>query len=189
LLAVCGSARTSPHNQVFLAGVKAALLADADFASGRYARPPLRGLDAFGRVYAGWAYSQTFFRRGLYTEIGYPSPEALLDGWADDHKAWDANDLLAMMYSWQRADISDNTLYQGDLFRALAAIEARTIVMPGSSDLYFPPEDSAIEVAHLKHGELRVLESEWGHIAGRPDRNPRDAAFVERALRDLLETA
>jgi homoserine O-acetyltransferase/O-succinyltransferase len=188
LLAVCGSARTSPHNQVFLAGAKAALLADPEFAGGRYARPPLRGLDAFGRVYAGWAYSQTFFRRGLYTELGYASPEALLDGWAEDHAAWDANDLLAMMYSWQRADISDNALYQGDFFLALAAIEARTIVIPGSNDLYFPPEDSAIEVAHLKHGELRMLESDWGHIAGRPDRNPRDAAFVERALRDLLET-
>ncbi len=189
LLAVCGSARTSPHNQVFLAGVKAALLADADFAEGNYTRPPLRGLDAFGRVYAGWAYSQSFFRRGLYRELGYDSLEALLDGWAQDHRAWDANDLLAMMYSWQRADISDNALYQGDLPRALAAIQARTIVMPASSDLYFPPEDSAIEVSHLKRGELHVIESDWGHIAGRPDRNPSDAAAVEGALRELLADA
>ena len=59
--------------------------------------------------------------------------------------------------------------------------------MPANSDLYFPAEDSAIEVSHLKHGELRVLESDWGHLAGRPDRNPRDAAVVENALRDLLE--
>ena len=188
LLAVCGSAKTSPHNQVFLAGVKAALLADSDFAAGRYTRPPLRGLDAFGRVYAGWAYSQTFFRRGLYTELGYESPEALLDGWAEDHRSWDANDLLAMMHSWHCADISNNPLYRGDFPRALAAIEARAIIMPASSDLYFPPEDSAIEVRHLRHGELRVIESDWGHLAGRPDRNPRDAAVVEKALRDLLES-
>jgi homoserine O-acetyltransferase/O-succinyltransferase len=187
LLVLCGSARTSPHNRVFLAGLKAALLADADFRNGGYTRPPLRGLDAFGRVYAGWAYSQSFFRRGLHRELGYDSPEALLDGWARDHQTWDANDLLAMMYSWQRADISDNALYRGDFPRALAAIQARAIVMPASSDLYFPPEDSAIEVSHLKRAELRVLESDWGHIAGRPDRNPRDAAVVEGALRDLLD--
>ena len=31
-------------------------------------RHPSLGLKAFGRVYAGWAYSQTFFRQGLYPQ-------------------------------------------------------------------------------------------------------------------------
>jgi homoserine O-acetyltransferase len=187
LLAVCGSARTSPHNWVFLEGVKAALLADPDFADGRYTQPPRRGLAAFGRVYAGWAYSQTFFRNGDYRRLGHASAAALLDAWARDHQDWDANDLLAMLHTWQRADISDNPLYGGDFARALAAIEARVIIMPGSSDLYFPPEDSAIEVAGMRRAELRVLKSDFGHIAGGPDRVPEDSAFVERALRDLLD--
>jgi homoserine O-acetyltransferase/O-succinyltransferase len=186
LLAVCGSAKTSPHNWVFLEGVKAALLADPDFQNGRYARPPERGLGAFGRVYAGWAYSPNFFRNGLYRELGFSSPAALLDAWSADHRAWDANDLLAMLGSWQKADISDNSRYGGDLCGALGAIEARAIVMPSSTDLYFPADDSAIEVAQLRRGELRVLASDWGHVAGGPDRNPRDTAFVERAIADLL---
>ena len=186
LLAVCGSARTSAHNWVFLEGVKAALLADPSFAEGRYTTPPKRGLGAFGRVYAGWAYSQTFFRAGHYRELGFATPEALLDGWAADHEAWDANDLLAMLYAWQQADISNNSLYGGDLARALGAIEARTIVMPASTDLYFPPEDSALEVAQLRRGELRVIETDWGHVAGGPDRNQLATASIERALRDLL---
>jgi homoserine O-acetyltransferase len=187
LLAVCGSAKTSAHNWVFLEGVKAALLADADFANGRYTRPPLRGLAAFGRVYAGWAYSQAFFRGGLYRRLGYESKEALLEGWALDHQAWDANDLLAMLTTWQRADIGTNVVYGGDFARALASIEARAIVMPASTDLYFPPEDSAHEVAGLRNAELRVIESDFGHIAGGPDRVPEATAFIERALRDLLE--
>ena len=82
LLAVCGSARTSAHNWVFLEGVKAALLADPAFAQGRYREPPVRGLRAFGRVYAGWAYSQAFFRDREYEALGYASPEALLDAGA-----------------------------------------------------------------------------------------------------------
>jgi homoserine O-acetyltransferase len=187
LLAVCGSAKTSPHNWVFLEGVKAALLADPTFRDGRYDRPPERGLAAFGRVYAGWAYSQAFFRHGVYRELGHASPSALLDAWADDHRSWDANDLLAMLWSWQRADISDNARYGGDLARALRSVEARTIVMPASTDLYFPPEDSAWEVTHLPHAELRVLNSDWGHIAGGPDRNQRDTAFVEKAIAELLD--
>jgi homoserine O-acetyltransferase/O-succinyltransferase len=186
LLAIGGAARASPHNRVFLEGVKAALLADGDFAGGHYTTPPRRGLEAFGRVYAGWAYSQAFFRDGLYRELGHASPEALLDAWAEDHAAWDANDLLAMLHTWQGADISANAAFDGDFARALSAIEARAIVMPVSTDLYFPPEDSRREVARLRRGELRVIESPWGHVAAGPDRDPAATAAIEAAIRDLL---
>jgi homoserine O-acetyltransferase len=187
LLAICGSARTSQHNWVFLEGVKAALEADATFDEGRYTTPPLRGLAAFGRVYAGWAYSQTFFRERLYEQLGHASPQALLGAWARDHQAYDANDLLCVLSSWQRADISDNPLYGGDLPQALAAIGARAIIMPSSTDLYFPQEDSRLEVQLMPNAELRVLESKFGHIAGGPDRVPQASAFVEAAIRDLFK--
>ena len=54
----CGSARTSWHNFLFLEGIKAALTADTAWADGHYAAPPVTGLRAFARVYAGWAWSQ-----------------------------------------------------------------------------------------------------------------------------------
>jgi homoserine O-acetyltransferase/O-succinyltransferase len=183
LLAVCGSARTSPHNWVFLEGVKAALLADPNVAK------PERGLAAFGRVYAGWAYSQAFFRERLFERLGYGSPEALLAAWEREHQGYNARDLLAVLDSWQRADISDNATFDGDFTRALGAIQARAIVMPCETDLYFPPEDSRQEVQHLKHGELRVLKSKFGHVAGGPNRIAEDTAFVEAAIRELLEGA
>jgi homoserine O-acetyltransferase len=186
LFAVCGSARTAPHNWVFLEGVKAALEADPDFAAGSYTRPPERGLGAFGRVYAGWAYSQAFFRERLYESLGHASPAALLEAWAQDHRSRDANDLLCMLSTWQHADISDNPRYGGDFVRALNAIEARAIVMPASTDLYFPPEDNALEVAHLRRGELRVLRSTFGHVAGGPDRVPEASAVIDATLRELL---
>ncbi|HXK19742.1 MAG TPA: alpha/beta fold hydrolase [Polyangiaceae bacterium] len=186
LLAVCGSARTSPHNWVFLEGVKAALKADPAFAGGNYSSPPLRGLGAFGSVYAGWAYSQAFFRERLYERLGHASPEALVAAWEREHRDYDANDLLCVLGSWQRANIADNPRYGGDIKAALAAIQARAIIMPSSSDLYFPPEDSRLEVAELCHGELRVLESKFGHAAGAPDRIAEDTAFVEATIRELL---
>jgi len=188
LLAVCGSARTSPHNGVFLEGVKAALLADSDFAGGHYRTPPRRGLAAFARVYAGWAYSQAFFRDALYQRLGHASPAALLHAWELEHQAYDANDLLCALRTWQAADISDNATYRGDLASALGAIRARAIVMPSSTDLYFTEEDSRREVAHLQRGELRVLCSPFGHVAGGPDRIPEDSAFIDRALIDLLSS-
>lgn len=62
LLVICGAARTAEHNAVFLHGLRAALSADHDFADGGYTTPPLRGLRAMGRIYAGWAYSQAWYR-------------------------------------------------------------------------------------------------------------------------------
>ncbi len=183
----CGSSRTSRHNWLFLEGCKSALLADADFAAGDYRAPPVRGIRAFARVYAGWAWSQTFFRQRLDIErLGLPSMDAFLThAWEPSFLAHDANNLLAMLATWQAADISIDPRFDGDLAKALAAITAQAIVMPCRTDLYFPPEDSEIEVAHLPTAELRVIPSVWGHMAG-GGINPEDAMFINMALKELL---
>lgn len=100
----CGSARTSPHNQVFLEGVKAALLAGKGAASGGIcagevsdgsgggyrnwtAEERVKGLKALGRVYAGWGFSQAFYREKVYEKVlGYKDLEDFMvkfwEGWA-----------------------------------------------------------------------------------------------------------
>jgi len=183
----CGSARTSRHNWLFLEGCKSALLADAAFAGGDYAAPPVIGIRAFARVYAGWAWSQTFFRQELDRQrLGLPSLEAFLThAWEPSFQAHDANNLLAMLATWQAADISTNPQFNGDFAAALAGITARAVVMPCRTDLYFPPEDSEIEVAHMPHARLHVIPSIWGHMAG-GGINPDDAAFIDAALAQLL---
>ena len=180
----CASAKTSPHNIVFLEGVKAALLADAAWNDGDYDTPPERGLRAFGRVYAGWAYSQTFFREGLYRELGFKTFEDLLRDWEEDHLNWDANDLLAKLWTWQHADISANTLYGGDFESALGAIEAKAVLVPCTNDLYFPPEDNAIEARHMPNAELKPYDSPWGHCVA----NPGNDAGFESFLDDCIDT-
>ena len=67
-----------------------------------YKKQPVEGLKAFGRVYAGWAFSQDFYREKLYKKIGYKNVKNLLNDWANDHaKNWDANDLLCKLKTWQ----------------------------------------------------------------------------------------
>lgn len=178
----CGSARTAPHNAVFLDGVKAALTADQSFANGWYESPPVSGLRAAGTVWAGWGRSQTFYREERWREAGYPSREdyvreTYLESWAQQ----DANDALAMMWTWRHADVSDDPRFGGDLAKALGSITARALVMPSATDLYFPPEDSVLEVRHLQRAELCVIPSVWGHGAG-GNSNPADAAFVDRQI-------
>ena len=58
--------------------------------------------------------------------------------------------------------------------------------MPASSDLYFPPEDSAFEVEHMPNATLRVCQSDWGHFAGDPRGTSPDIELVDAALRELL---
>lgn len=186
ILPFCASAKTSEHNIVFLEGVKAALQADSIYDNGNYSSPPERGLKAFGRVYAGWAYSQTFYREQMYRLLGFDSAEALLQDWERDHLEWDANDLLCMLWTWQQGDISANQLYQHNFEASLAAIRARTIVIVCDNDLYFPPEDNQIEIEHISNGELRVYHSPWGHCVASPGNDPEFQKYLDQAIAELL---
>ena len=187
IAAICGSAKTSPHNLVFLEGVKAALTADPAWQDGWFATPPLRGFQAMGRIYAGWGLSQAFYREEEWRKLGFSSLEDFLVGsWEANFRRRDANDLLAMLWTWQHADISANELYSGDLAKALGAITADALVMPCETDLYFTVEDNRREVAQMPHAELRPIPSIWGHRAGNPSQNPVDAKFLDDAVRDLL---
>ncbi len=187
ICAICGSAKTSPHNFVFLEGVKAALTADPAWQDGWFAAQPTRGFQAMGRVYAGWGLSQAWYREELWRRLGFSSVEDFLVGfWEGRFRRRDANDLLAMLWMWQHADISANELYRGDLDKALGAITADAIVMPCETDLYFTVEDSRREVARMKKAELRPIPSIWGHLAGNPVFNPEDADFINRAVAELL---
>jgi homoserine O-acetyltransferase len=182
---ICGSARTSAHNFVFLEGVKAALTADAAFADGWYDTPPVKGLIAFGRVYAGWVYSQDFYREREYRKMGLASIADVLRFSEARYRSRDANDLLAMLWTWQHADISANPQFNGDFDEALGAIRARAIVMPSASDLYFRVRDNELEVQQMPNAELRPIPTIWGHAAGR-GLNPVDNAFIDAALGELL---
>ena len=53
-------------------------MADKNWNKGNYKKQPVSGLKAFGRVYAGWAFSQSFYRKQLYKKLGYKSSEELL---------------------------------------------------------------------------------------------------------------
>ena len=189
ILPFCASAKTSTHNYVFLEGVRAALCADQNWNNGDYDSPPVNGLKAFARVYAGWAFSQTFYRDSLFQEIGYETIEDLLIDWENEHvENWDANNLLAKLATWQASDISVGPLYNGNFKMALKAIRAKTILMPCTQDLYFPPEDNAVEASYIMNAELRPFDSPFGHCAANPGNDSGFEASLERAIGDLLET-
>lgn len=185
---VCGAARCAWHNYVFLEGVKAALTADPAWRDGRFERKPERGLRAMGRVYAGWAMSQAFYRDELWRQIGFSSLEDyLVGGWEGNFLRRHAEDLLAQIHTWQHFSIADDPAYGGDFEAALRAIRAEVLLMPGRTDLYFRVEDNADELPRLARGRLAPIESDWGHRAGNPVHRGADWAFIREQIRALLE--
>ena len=189
---ICGSSKTSTHNWLFLEGVKRALTADGNWANGDYDEPPEAGLRAFTTVYASWALSQTGYREGIHLKLAGQSFESMsdfLDFFHGIFSRHDANNLLAMLATWQEADVSKHTKFAGDWAAALGAIRCQAIVMPSQTDLYFPPEDNEIEVSMMPIAELRVIPSIYGHGAGYPGLGaPQDDEFIDKALRELLAT-
>ncbi|HZR39490.1 MAG TPA: alpha/beta fold hydrolase [Ktedonobacteraceae bacterium] len=181
-----GTAKTWPHDVVTLEGVKAALQADAAWNHGWYREPPTTGLRAVGRVCAGWGFSWAFYREERYRTLGYHSLEDFLVGyWEGFFLKQDANNLLAMAWTWQHANISANPGYNGDFEKALRSIKARAMVMPGRHDLHFPPEESEYEAKLIPNAILRPIESIWGHAVG-AGVNPADTTFIDQSLKELL---
>ncbi len=185
---VCGAARCSPHNRVFLEGVEAALTADPAWKDGIFVEKPRRGFRAMGRVYAGWALSQRFYREETWRQLGASSLEDyLITFWENNFYRRDPSDLLAQLWTWKHGDISANTQYNGDFASALANIQARTLLLPGDHDLYFQVADSEDEMIHLNNATLKPIPSIWGHRAGHPLNQPEDRDFINRHVRALLD--
>lgn len=188
---ICGSARCAPFNHVFLEGVKAALQADPAFQDGRFVRQPAAGLRAMGRVYAGWALSHAFYRDEAWRHLGFDSCEDFLArSWDGAFVRRDANDLLAQIATWQHGDVGACPRFGGDLARALAAITAHVLLMPGATDSYFQASDNAAELPLLvnaRSAKLCPIPSIYGHRAGNPIHIPADRAFLREQVRQLLD--
>jgi homoserine O-acetyltransferase/O-succinyltransferase len=186
ILPMCGSARTAPHNYVFLAALKLALMSPSEWEAGEYLENPEESLRRMRLTTDAWGFSQAFYRENRHLEMGYASTQAYLDR-PGPIPYGDTNDLLAQIRTWETADISDNDRFKKDFAAALASIKARAIIMPSRTDMYFPPEDSALEYAGMPSAELRIIPSVWGHRAGSPGSPGADIAYFEQAIADLLK--
>lgn len=189
IVVVCGSARTAVHNQVFLLSVASILEAAPEhIGNGRFSSPPTAALRAFGRSYAAWAMSQDFYRAGLHLSVLKASnlEDFLRTQWEARFEQRDAANLYAQLKTWIAGDISANSLYKGDLVKALNAIKARVLLMPSATDLYFRVADNEAELPHLKSAELAPIPSIWGHRAGNPSQNAEDGLFLRDHVRRLF---
>lgn len=183
---VCGSARTAIHNKVFLSGLLRILEAAPEYiGNGRFSREPTTSVRAYAHVYAAWGLSQDFYRAELFrTALGSPDWQSFVQtDWVENFAQIKAANHYSQATTWLESDISGG----GDLATALGAIQARVLLMPSETDLYFRVADNAAELPHLKAGELRPIPSIWGHRAGSPDTTPVDLEILKTAVWEWLD--
>jgi homoserine O-acetyltransferase len=177
---LCCSARTANFNKVFLLSLRRALTLDPAYAEGYYTRAPVAGLKAFAAIYAGWGFSEPFYRTEGFRQFGAATCEEFVANfWEGAMLHHDANDLLTLLQTWYDGDIAGG----GDYAAALGAIKARTVIMPGQYDSYFPPVDSEYEASKIPGAMCRVIPSIWGHMTLW---NPEDRGFIDAGLRQAL---
>lgn len=187
IAALCGTAKTTDHNKIFLWSLRAALTADPTWNGQRFEGVPDRGYRAYARIYASWAASQPYYREQIYRQLGYDSLETYIEqAWEAGYRQRDPHNLIAMIDTWLRCDVGHTPRYQGDYKQALNSIQAQTLVMPAATDLYFTPDDCAAEAELIPQAEYRPIPSIWGHRAGNPYQNPADEAFIRTAVQALL---
>ena len=214
VIPICGSARTSGHNYSFLEGPKTALLNSADYATfdrqkfGTERKRPLKGLKAFGRAYNAWLTSGAWYRERQWEKaLGFKTIEDYISAKEDDgFEHWDPEDLLALAWMWQHADVGNTLASAADQTmensngsiraldqraedsyeEAMKSIKAKVLVMPCRTDQYFAWEDSESEVKSIgENAELAIIESVWGHVAGGGG-SAADTEWMDRRIAKFL---
>jgi homoserine O-acetyltransferase len=193
VVATAGTAKTYGHGSVRLEGQISAIQADATFAGGDYQAPPAKGLQAFGMVWAGWLFSQEWWRRELWRGIGRGDTlAAVTDSFRTRFiPGADANDLILQMRTWQSQDVgttpagAEHPAFGGDVEAALRSIRVPVLYMPSETDLYFPLGDARYEASFMPRVQLTPIPSLWGHTAGAGS-NPADRQFINAAVARFL---
>ena len=186
IVATSGTAKCYGHGYVRLEGQIAALTTDPVWQGGDYTTPPAKGLEAFSMVWAGWLYSQEWWRQELWRTTSPPGTtfDQAVQGFRKRFGA-DANDYILQARTWQRHDIGATPGFDGNVEKALRSIKARVLYMPSETDLYFPITDARYEQALIPRVTFTPIPSLWGHTAGAAS-NPADLRFLNDRIAAFL---
>lgn len=188
VVATSGTAKTYGHGIVRLEGQIAAITADQTFHGGDYTTEPEKGLEAFGLVWAGWLYSQEWWRRELWRTNSPPGTTfaQVLENFRTHFlPGADANDVILQARTWERHDVGNTPGFGGSVEAALRSIKVPFLYMPSATDLYFPVGDARYEAQFMRTVSLVPIPSLWGHPAG-AGASPADLKFLNDKIGRFL---
>lgn len=161
-----GTAKTTPHNYIFVRAHEDALKSDPAWNGGFYhASSDVRlGLKRHAQLWSVMGLCQEFYLREAWGSLGFTSLEDFLARfWEAYFAPMDPNNLIWMGWKWRHGDVS--RLTQGDLPAALGRIKANTHVIAFSRDMFFPGSDCEAEQKLIANSKFKIIDSLWAHFA------------------------
>ena len=172
----CGASKTSPHNWIFLESLRYVLQMGKT----------QNHIKLFARIYAGWGFTQEFYKKEEWRNLGYISKEDFIEAfWEEFFLRRNPDNLETLLWTWQNGNISKNEKYRNDWVKSLASIKAKSLILSPNNDLYFPKEDNIDEFKILKNCILQIIPGIYGHFAG-GGINQDDIYFIDNELKYFL---
>jgi len=195
IAAVCGAAKTGNTNKIFLQSLKHAVMASKgwDAHSSRFTGTDKEHdtvIRAFARIYAGWGVSSELYELEAFRDLGFESLEDFsVRSYEGGFIHANVNNLMAQLDTWLHGNVAHaDDKFDGDLEKALKAIEAPVAMMPCTTDRYFLSKSvEEQEYQMLEKALYRPIVSIHGHRAGDPSRKGLEAefAFIKQTVEEL----
>jgi homoserine O-acetyltransferase len=185
IVVICGNAKQYPFGIIRLQGSITALKADSVWNNGHYTMPPEKGLRAMSMHYMAWVRSAAAWDRDLFKGFTPEEVELFLRDLEGLFECKDANDLLSQAETWKRHDIGDTPGFGDELEKALGAIKAKVLLMPSTTDQYFPLADNKYESQFIPNVKFVPIETIFGHTGGGGS-DEEATKFISRTIDEFL---
>ena len=153
---IVGSPRLAPYDLVLWQTQIDAIMNDAAWNGGNYAKNPARAAEVeFGDLFLT---SPANFNQSTTRE----KTMQMLAGASSTNQGLDANDKIRQSQAMMALDVSRP--FGGSMQKAAASVKAKVFVISSKNDLTVTPEP-AIDFAHLLNARLLILDDDCGHQA------------------------
>ena len=185
ICALCGTAKTTPHNLAFIGGVKAAMTGDPRWRGKHFDGHPERGL-RYGARLCKLGNVAGLLPRGRVSRVRQPGSMriTLFDSGKEISFAATA------MTSWPSSALGNSrtsviTILKGDLMQRSQpslqnGFDAR------ATDMYFTPFDIEDNARGIPAAQCVTIDSPDGHRAGNPTHNHANETFIAQTVASLL---
>lgn len=185
IVAMTAMARTAPWAIAVVHGARQALMADPAWNGTQFTAYPERGWRAWTGVMSVLAGRTPDALAELF-----PNPLDVLpwiEKLAADNRTngFDALDWIYQTHAYEAHDVGTTRGFDGDWRRALHSIEASTLLLSPSLDLFNPVQCAVEATSHIRSCELVTIPSVQGHQSA-TNTKPEDAGFLNATVGAFL---
>lgn len=184
-VAMTPMAKAHPWAVLVTETARACLMADPAWTGDGFSAEPERGW----RAYSGLMSALLSRTPAALAELAPDAAAAHL--WFElalrrnRANGFDAHDYLYQSWAYEAHDVGSTPGFDGDTNLALAAIEARTLVLAPALDLFNPADAARAAAVRIPGAHFIEIPSLQGHQAATNTR-PEDAVFLNRVIGQFL---